>query len=188
MRSLSAGTGCVMPNTASLAGHGVRRSIWARIMPCRKSVACLGKSMARNSTWSDRMRMSMRLPRSAASHSGVRAGSGRPCRRRNEACGSKAPAEVTRAVKLSLSPSTNRMRRCDAMRAVTAWTTAATAAIHSPKRSFSSEIIAFKALFAFADARSRRPAMTTPGMGLPRREDRSRLPKSSPARSANEHG
>ena len=107
--------------TVHVADHGVRRSIWARIMPSRKSAACLGKSIARNSTWSGLINMSMWLPRSAACHSGVRAGTGRPCTRRNEVCCSTAPfpIDVSRAVKLCPSPSTNRMRRCGTIRTAT---------------------------------------------------------------------
>ena len=48
MRSAPAVVGAVQPNAASLALHGVRRSICARTTPSRNSVARCGSSSGRN--------------------------------------------------------------------------------------------------------------------------------------------
>jgi hypothetical protein len=89
-------------------------------------------------------RNSTRPPRSALSQSGGSEGLGRPLARRNEtSC--KASLFFTGAalaVKQPSSPSTSQTCRRGIRRPVIEPTAKATAAIHSPKNSLSSEIIA----------------------------------------------
>src|SRR5215475_9546835 len=91
------------------------------------------------------MTTSIRLPRSAACHSRLNAGSGRPFNKRNDTCGKLAP-DNTRAVKFSGSPSTNRMRRSGTIRITTLSIAAVTATIQIANRSFSSESMGYQLL------------------------------------------
>ncbi len=144
MRSFGRSEGGLQPNTASFAVQGVRRSIWARIMPSRNSIARFGKSSDRNRTWSGLSKISTRLPRSVASQSGGREGIGRPFDSRNETSGKAAPffTGAALAVKLLASPSTRSICRCCTKRPTIELMARSTATIHSPNSSLSSEIIA----------------------------------------------
>src|ERR1700737_3571424 len=135
--------GCPQPKTASLADQGVRRSICARIMPSRKSAACLGKSSDRNRTWSDLSGTSTRLPGRGASHSAGKDGPGRPFDMRNETSGKAAPffTDAALAVNVLPSPSMSNTCRWGTKRLAIKLIARATAAIHSPNSSLSSEII-----------------------------------------------
>src|ERR1700731_251641 len=148
--------GCPQPKTASLADHGVRRSICARIMPSRKSAACLGKSSDRNRTWSDLSRTSTRLPRSMVPQSAGRDGSGRPFDMRNEISGKAMPffTDAILAVNVLSSPSIRNICRRGMKRPAIKSMARATAAIHSPNSSLSSEIIAIIRQLSWTAARS----------------------------------
>src|SRR6476469_1733950 len=63
MLSPPCATGALQPNTASLALHGVSRSICARTMPARKSAARAGSSSGRNRKRFGCSTISTRLPR-----------------------------------------------------------------------------------------------------------------------------
>src|SRR5664279_3130690 len=60
--SFATSVGLLHPTTASLAFHGVMRSIWARTTPSRKSLARLGISSARKKNCSERIASSTWLP------------------------------------------------------------------------------------------------------------------------------
>src|SRR5882757_2470846 len=143
-RSLGIVEGGLQPKTTSSAVQGVRRSICERIMPSRKSTACLGKSSDRNSTWPDVSTTSTRLPRSVASQSAGKEGVGRPFKRRNETSGKAGPfcADVALAVNVLPPPSLIKICRWRTYRLIMELTTPATAAIHSENSALSSEIIA----------------------------------------------
>src|ERR1700704_553782 len=136
--------GGLQPKTASAAVQGVRRSICARTMPSRNSTARRGKSSDRNRTWSDLSRNSTWLPRSVVSQSAGREGFGRPFDRRNETSGKAAPffTSAVLAVNVSPSPSMSNICRWGIKRLAIKLMARATAAIHSPNSSLSSEIIA----------------------------------------------
>ncbi len=166
MRSPARSTGELQPKIASLAVQGVRRSIWARIMPSRKSTARLGNSRGRNRTLSDFINTSRRLPRNAASHSAGSAGSGRPCDRRKTTSGNAASfcPEVCRAVRALSSPSIIWICRGRTTRSVAASTAPATAVIHSPNRTLISAIIVIRISPASATGGSSHcPATTARG-------------------------
>ncbi len=158
--------GCPQPKTASLADQGVRRSICARIMPSRKSAACLGKSIDRNRTWSDLRRRSTRLPRSADSQSAGRDGSGRPFDTRNETSGKAVPffTNAVLAVNVLPSPSMSNTCRWGTKRLAIKLIARATAAIHSPNSSLSSEIIVITRQLLRSAGRSRKGSCSPPSL------------------------
>src|ERR1700676_2414807 len=148
--------GGLQPKTASVAVQGVRRSICARTMPSRNSRALRGKSSDRNRTWSDLSRNSTWLPRSVLSQSAGSEGSGRPLDRRNETSGKATPffTDTALARNVFSSPSTSNICRWGIKRLAIKLVARATAAIHSPNSSLSSEIIAIIRQLSWMASRS----------------------------------
>src|SRR5215470_18034469 len=68
-RSPAISIGGVQWYAAASEFHGVKRSIWARTIPSRKSAARLGKSSGRKRKRDERSTTWVELPRSASLHS-----------------------------------------------------------------------------------------------------------------------